>query len=89
MKVSELLADIEYEVSAEGDKGLETEVEQIILDSRKAEPGCLFVCIKGAAADGHRFAPDVAAVIFLKFKSSNPVSSNPVIWMIKSVSPHC
>ena len=61
MKVSELLADIEYEVSAEGDKGLETEVEQIILDSRKAEPGCLFVCIKGAAADGHRFAPDVAA----------------------------
>ena len=61
MKLSKLLEDIEFEVLSEGGKGLETEVEEIILDSRKAEPGCLFVCIKGAVADGHKFAPDVAA----------------------------
>ena len=61
MKLSELLADIEYGVIEAGENGLETEVEEIVLDSRKAQPGCLFVCIKGAVADGHKFAPDVAA----------------------------
>ena len=61
MKLSKLLADIEFEIINQGAEGLETEVQQIILDSRKAEPGCLFVCIKGAVADGHKFAPDVAS----------------------------
>ncbi len=61
MKLSALLQGLKYEILAEGRKGLETEVKEIILDSRKAEPGCLFVCIKGAVADGHKFAPDVAA----------------------------
>ena len=61
MKLSNLLTNIEFELIREGAKGLDTEVEEIILDSRKAEPGCLFVCIKGAVADGHRFAPEPAA----------------------------
>ena len=61
MKLRELLTDIEYEIIHESATGLETEVKEIILDSRKASPGCLFVCIKGAVADGHKFAPDVAS----------------------------
>ena len=34
-------------------------VKNVINDSRKAEEGSLFFCIKGAVSDGHKFAPDV------------------------------
>ena len=61
MKLATLLEDIKFEILEDGAAGLETEVSEIILDSRKAQEGCLFVCIKGAVADGHKFAPDVAA----------------------------
>ncbi len=34
----------------------EVEITDIVYDSRKAVPGCLFVCLRGAASDGHRYA---------------------------------
>lgn len=34
----------------------EAEVERIEYNSRKAEAGCLFVCLPGAHADGHNYA---------------------------------
>ena len=39
----------------------ETEVKQLVYDSRKAGAGDVFVCIRGAAADGHGFAGQVCA----------------------------
>ena len=38
---------------------LDTEVSAIVNDSRKAVPGCLFFCIKGAVKDGHEYAAEV------------------------------
>jgi len=35
----------------------DTEISSITCDSRRVEPGCLFVCIAGTAMDGHQFAP--------------------------------
>ena len=35
----------------------ELDIEKIVYDSRKAEPGCLFVAITGFASDGNRFIP--------------------------------
>ncbi len=32
------------------------EITAITCDSRRVEPGCMFVCIDGTAVDGHRFA---------------------------------
>lgn len=32
------------------------EIKGLCIDSRKAQPGDLFFCLKGLAADGHRFA---------------------------------
>lgn len=60
MLLAELLKDFkdfEYEIIA---GSIDTDVKEIVLDSRKATEGCLFVCIRGAVADGHRFAKDVA-----------------------------
>ena len=36
-------------------------ISDIVYDSRKVTDGCLFVCLKGAVSDGHRFAGDAAA----------------------------
>lgn len=32
------------------------EISDIVYDSRKAAPGCLFVCLKGYVSDGHKYA---------------------------------
>ncbi|MDQ9821929.1 Mur ligase domain-containing protein, partial [Acinetobacter sp. 163] len=48
----------------------ETEVTAVVNDSRKLEQGCLFICIKGAAFDGHTFAAEAvekgAAVLLVQ-----------------------
>lgn len=38
---------------------LNAEVTELVYDSRKVTKGCVFVCIKGAVADGHSFAAQV------------------------------
>lgn len=56
MKLTDLLERIDYEL-IQGT--LEREVPQVVYDSRKVSEGCLFLCIKGANFDGHRFAEEV------------------------------
>ena len=58
MKLSELLERIEY-TCCQGDT--EQEITSVVYDSRKAGEGSLFICIRGAVADGHKFIPDVLA----------------------------
>jgi UDP-N-acetylmuramoyl-L-alanyl-D-glutamate--2,6-diaminopimelate ligase len=36
-------------------------VTRVSYDSRKVEPGTLFVCVPGSVTDGHRFAPEAVA----------------------------
>ena len=57
MRLSKLLERITYTV-VQG--SIDTEITSVINDSRKAAPGCLFFCIKGASSDGHSYAGDVA-----------------------------
>lgn len=56
MRVKELLKKSAYECKQ---GNLETEVGGICYDSRKIKAGDLFVCLKGASADGHDFLPAV------------------------------
>lgn len=58
MKISSLLERLEY-TCLQGNP--EQEVTTVVYDSRKVEEGSLFICIRGAAADGHKFIPDVVA----------------------------
>lgn len=53
--LSELLKEISYECVC---GTLEREISDIVYDSRKVEKDCLFVCIPGAKADGHKYAAD-------------------------------
>lgn len=56
MKLSALLERIEY-TCCQG--SLEQEVSTVVYDSRRTEKDSLFICIRGAVVDGHKFIPDV------------------------------
>lgn len=53
MKLVDLLKKLKY-TCVQGT--VDVDITTVIYDSRKVENGSLFICIKGAAADGHRFA---------------------------------
>lgn len=56
MRLSKLLERLEYTYV----QGADTDVTDIVNDSRRAAPGCLFICIRGAVTDGHKYVPEVA-----------------------------
>ena len=54
MKLRELLGPLpEYRVAGRSD----IEITDVVYDSRKADEGAVFFCIKGLEADGHDYAP--------------------------------
>lgn len=67
MKLSKICEEIEYTL-LQGN--LETEVRDIIYDSRKIAPETMFVCMVGAVTDGHKYILDAvekgASVIVLE-----------------------
>ena len=58
MKLEQLMEGVPFTL-VQG--SLDTEIADIIYDSRKAAPGLLFVCIVGTQRDSHAFAADCAA----------------------------
>ena len=60
MKLSSLLEKLEY-TCVQG--STEQEVTGVVYDSRKVTDGSLFICIRGAVVDGHKFIPDVTAKV--------------------------
>lgn len=67
MKLSQICQELKYECL----KGsMETEVRDIIYDSRKIAKDTMFVCMVGAVTDGHKYIPDAiekgASVIVLE-----------------------
>ncbi len=55
--LQQLLTRMDY-TCAQGD--LNRSITDLVYDSRKVTKDCLFVCIKGAVADGHKFAAEAA-----------------------------
>lgn len=58
MKLKTLLEKLEYRIVCGNE---ETEIGEVIYDSRKVTEGCLFICVKGANFDGHEFASEVVS----------------------------
>ncbi len=52
MKLKQLLTSISYTAEQVPD----LDITDLVYDSRKAVPGCAFVCLRGASVDGHRYA---------------------------------
>ena len=72
MKVKELLKGLSYDC-VQGSE--EIEVTEIVNDSRKVVPGCLFMCIAGANFDGHDYAAEVTAKGAKALVVSRPVKA--------------
>lgn len=53
MRLKELLDGIEFYQTSESIKDIN--IVNVEMDSRKVEPGSLFVCIEGYTVDGHNF----------------------------------
>ena len=54
MKLGKLLEKLEFEVL----KGsLDTDITELVYDSRKAVEGCVFLCISGTRNDAHDYIP--------------------------------
>ena len=67
MLLNSILSGIEFTTNAKQD-GLNTEITDIVYDSRKACAGSIFVAIKGETLDGHKFiqgARDKGCRVFL------------------------
>ena len=62
MKLRKICEEIEYTL-LQG--SLETEVRDIIYDSRKIAPETMFVCMVGAVTDGHKYIPDAVEKLSL------------------------
>lgn len=55
-EIQRLLERLQYRVIKGAAEG---EVSALVYDSRKVQPGCLFVCIRGAAYDSHGHAAEI------------------------------
>lgn len=56
MKLISLLQELEYQVQK---KEVDVEITNLVFDSRKVVPGCVFVALKGANFDGHSYVTAV------------------------------
>ena len=56
-RLNKLLERLDFQVVQ---KDTDIEISELVYDSRKVVPGCLFVCVKGMAVDGHTFVEEVA-----------------------------
>ena len=80
-KLSDLLEGIDYRL-LQGDID-DTEITDLVYDSRKATEGCLFVCVTGANFDGHTFASAVADVGARAIVVTKPVDVRSDVAVIK------
>ena len=82
MKLEQLMEGVPFTL-VQG--SLDTEIADIIYDSRKAAPGLLFVCIVGTQRDSHTFAADCAAkgVSALVIQHDIDLSAMPGVTVVK------
>lgn len=58
MKLSQILCELEYQI-IQGEPN--TDISDIIYDSRKLVENCMFVCLVGAVTDGHNYINDAVS----------------------------
>lgn len=56
MLLSQILTDLEYTTKVSPSVIEDTEIADIVYDSRRASFGTMFVCLVGAVSDGHNYA---------------------------------
>lgn len=81
------LRDILYKVSIRSVSGsTDVEVKDIQIDSRKVQPGTVFIAIKGATADGHQFIENAIekGAVAIVAESSQPPRAGVTMLQVES-----
>lgn len=75
--LKDLLEEIPYECSG----NLNVEITDVVYDSRKVVPGCVFVCLCGSKIDSHEFAADAekAGAVAIVAQHAVTVDHVPVV----------
>ena len=79
MKLKDLLVGLEYTCS----DGVGVPITDLVYDSRKISPGCVFVCLRGSSADGHAFAAQAAEKGAAAIVAEEPVEADAPVVMVK------
>lgn len=59
------------------------DIADVVYDSRKVVPGCLFVCLRGAAVDGHDFAAQAAEQGAAAIVAEEPVAASVPVLLVE------
>lgn len=70
MLLSELFAPLHIGADLQ-----DVELSGVVYDSRKVSPGCVFVCLRGASSDGHRYAAQAAEAGAAVIVAEEPVEA--------------
>lgn len=62
---------------------MEREISEVVYDSRKATPGCIFLCMPGAVTDGHDYIPEVLEKDAAAVVVERPVSVPPEVTVLQ------
>ncbi len=85
MRLGELLSGVPGVLGSQdagvSDAPADPEVASVVLDSRRAGPGSLFVAVKGARNDGSAFVTDALARGAVAVVSADPPLAVPVPWV--------
>ncbi len=71
MLLSRLLSPLRVETDFQ-----DVEITDVVYDSRQAKPGSLFVCLRGASSDGHRYAAQAARAGAAAILAEEPVEAD-------------
>ncbi|MDO5345249.1 MAG: UDP-N-acetylmuramoyl-L-alanyl-D-glutamate--2,6-diaminopimelate ligase [Lachnospiraceae bacterium] len=80
MKLTKLLERVTY-TCLRG--SMDVEVTDVVNDSRKVKEGSLFLCIRGAVTDGHKYAADVVKKGASVLVVEEPVETGPDVTVIQ------
>lgn len=86
MKLNKICEKVEYEL-LQGQP--DTEVADIIYDSRKITAGTMFVCMVGAVTDGHKYIPDAiekgaSVIVVERYEEAEQIPENIAVVKVKS-----
>ncbi|MCD8083539.1 MAG: UDP-N-acetylmuramoyl-L-alanyl-D-glutamate--2,6-diaminopimelate ligase [Clostridiales bacterium] len=81
MKIRDWLGELSFTL-LQGD--LDTEVCEVVYDSRKAAPGAVFICMKGTKRDSHDFIPQVLSAGVKVLVTERPVEAPEDVTVIQT-----
>lgn len=79
-----LLFDLLKEIDYTGTCPPDIEVTDIIIDSRKVTPGCVFVCLRGASIDSHQYAAQAAKAGAAAIIAEYPVEASAPVLLVSN-----